>query len=199
MLGAVGVMEPRVNGSLTPPGVYTINVPLEPIDKGSCASISGGDTLKSGITPPLTVTQEFPKTVGAGFALLETVVCARFDPNMLIRPPPVKGCFGSEVFTTLVTTGFDVVASKFKGSTVKPDCVREMRVPLGSATTERVKADAPVRTVPLAAVEPPVAVGNTGASIVRVASEFAGLLKSTRSINPGVLNPAPEPGTPPPA
>src|SRR5258708_21785510 len=118
-LGAVGRMAPRMNGSLTPPGVYTINVPPDPTVKGSCASISGGDTLKSGITPPLTVTQEFPKTVGAGLALLETVVCARFDPNMLIRAPPVKLWLPSGVLTTSVTTGLTVVASKFKGSTVK--------------------------------------------------------------------------------
>ena len=121
MLGEVGVMEPRVNGSLTPPGVYTINVPLEPIDKGSCASISGGDTLKSGITPPLTVTQEFPNTVGAGLALLETGVCARFVPSTLIRPPPVTLWLPSGVLTTSLTTGLTVVASKLKGSTVKPD------------------------------------------------------------------------------
>src|SRR5258707_4407386 len=79
------------------------------------------------------------------------------------------------------------MASKLKGSTVKPDWVREMSVPLGRAASERMKAVAPVRTVPLAAPDPPVDDGNSGDSMVRVDKGLDGLARSTRSIRPGVL------------
>ena len=95
--------------------------------------------MKSGITESLTVTQESPSTVGSGVWLVETVSRLKFEPSTLIRPPPVRGWLASPVLTTLVTFGLVVVASKFEGSTVNPDCVRRMiAFPFASGAIVRV-------------------------------------------------------------
>jgi hypothetical protein len=140
-LGAVGVMF-KLNGLLAPPGPYTINWPVVPVVSGNCALICEGETMKSGITEPLTVTHDPPKTVGNGLALVETVVSLKFVPSTLINPPAVKGWLRSAVLTTLEIWGrvvVVVVASKFEPSTVKPDCVSTIiAFPFDKGATERV-------------------------------------------------------------
>src|SRR5438552_2350272 len=141
-VGEAGLMF-KVNGLLMPPGAYTINWPVDPTDSGNCALICGEETMKSGITEPLMVTQDPPKTVGNGLALLDTVVSLKFEPSTLINPPALKGWLLSAVLTTLVICGAPAVAvveSKFIDSTVKPDCVSTtIALPFDSGATERVK------------------------------------------------------------
>src|SRR5206468_212686 len=147
----------------------TISCPVADVN-GSWPLILVGETRKSGINWPFTVTHESPSTVGAGLALLETVLEARFDPSTLTNPPAVR-FFGSLVLvsTTLVMTGFTVVASKFEGSVTKPDCVSEIIVPFESTASDRMNCEAAEVAPPEATVPPAaVAVGNRGVSTVRV-------------------------------
>src|SRR5579872_7062824 len=109
------------------------------MSSGSCALISGGETMNSGIVEPFSVTQEPARVFGRGLPLLEAPIGARFVPWTEINPPPVRGCEESAVFTTFEITGGAVAASKFDGSTVKPDCVsRTIAFPPGSGATVRV-------------------------------------------------------------
>src|SRR5260370_25335857 len=97
--------------------------------------------MKSGIREPLTVTQAPPRTVGSGLCVVDAVLSLKFEPSTLINPPAVKRRLRSAVFTTLSICGEVVVASKFEGSTGKPDCVsRIIAFPFAKEASERVKA-----------------------------------------------------------